>query len=345
MTVHYFLPRVDLDVTVKKTVTCDPNNQIFTVLSATHDPAYSASSPATDKDAVQQIDIGRLDGFFSDADLGLSFTEDGRLAGLNVATTGEAGEIVKSAIALAAPIANGLRIAMAQAEGPNRYQEMAEACAKIAMWGKDKTLTLTYSAAIPFASPNGSSGEMVADPSSATYDQELRGQIGNVCWTAGRSATRIPMGLDTANAPSGSVALVLRQPAIARVEIDNWDQPTCGKPLQYQTDLPPPNKTVVWSGDVEVPQHGRLYDVLIPKAAAFGKQSFTLTLSDAGTVTELKYGKTNGVAQAMGSAKSLEDATTESAAERAQRASDEEKAIAAQERLAACRADHSKCGS
>lgn len=345
MTVHYYLPRADLSLTVKKTLTCDSNATIMTVLSATHDVTYSASSPATDRDAVQQVQLGRLDGAFSDADLGFTFKNDGRLNGVNVATTGEGGQIVKSALAIAQPITGLVPLAMGSAPEP-RFEQIQEACAKIARWGgQDKTLTLTYVATVPFNSPDGSREAMVPDPASADYASDLGEIIGTVCWTAGKSVPREPMGMDPAEAPRGDIGLILRQPAVAHVEVDNWDRHFCGQPDKYDTDSTPPNKTVVWSGDVDVPQHGKLYVVLIPRAAAFGKQNFTLSLSDEGTVTDLKYGKTNGVADALGSAKSVEDTAIESPAQRAQRATDEENAIAAQQKLAACEADHSKCGN
>jgi hypothetical protein len=344
MTVHYYLPRADLDVTVKKTVSCDPNDKVFTVLSATHDLVYSASSPATDKDAVQEVDIGRLDGFLSDADVGFAFTDDGRLKGVNVASTGEAGAIVKSALALAAPILGSPPLAMAGAP-ESRFEEVRRACEKIAAWGgKDKVLTLTYVTTIPFASRDGGATMMAPDASSATYDEALGGVIGAVCVNVARSIQRPPMGMP-ASGRRGDIALMLREPALARVEIDNWDQVTCGEPRSFETSDGPATKTVVWSGEVAVPQHGTLYAVLIPKAAAFGKENFTLTLSDAGTVTELKYGKTNGTADALGAVQAAEGTMVLTPAQKAQRATDEINAIAAQEKLAACQADHSKCGS
>ena len=344
MTVHYYLPRADLTVTVKKTVSCDSNATIFTVLSATHDVTYSASSPATDKNAVQQIQLGQLDGLLSDADLAFSFTNDGRLLGLNVATTGEAGEIVKSALSIAQPITGLISPAMAGPE--SRLEEIEAACSKIAMWGgQDKALTLTYAATIPFGSPSGGVAMMIPDASSEKYAEELGGVIGAVCWKVGKSVPREPMGLDPSGAPRGDIGLVLRQPAVAHVEIDNWDQGTCGEPRGYETDLGAPHKTTVWSGEVDVPQHGNLYVVLIPKAAAFGKQNFTLALSDEGTVTQLTYGKTNGVAQALGAGSSIEASAIATPAQRTQRATDEANAIAAQEKLAACQADHAKCGN
>ena len=345
MTVHYYLPRADLSLTVKKTLSCDSNATMFTVLSATHDVAYSASSPSTDSDAVQQVQLGRLDGTFSDADLGFTFRSDGRLSGLNVATTGEGGEIIKSALAIAQPITGLVPLAMGAAPEP-RFDQIKEACENIARWGgKDKTLTLTYVATVPFNSPDGSGEPMVPDPASADYASELGEIIGMVCWTAGKSVPREPMGMDPAGVPRGDIGLILRQPAVAHVEVDNWDRHFCGQPDKDDPDPNPPNKTVVWSGDVDVPQHGKLYVVLIPRAAAFGKENFTLSLSDEGTVTELKYGKTNGVAEALGAAKSVEDTAIETPAQRAQRATDEENAIAAQQKLAACEADHSKCAN
>jgi hypothetical protein len=325
MTVHYFLPRVDLELKVTKSVACDPKYNLISVVNATtHNPIYSAAS---DADAKQAIRISDVDGFFSDADLTFDFKDDGRLSGVNVVTTGQGEQIVKSALALVQPF-------MAAVTAGEPQLSPKTECGKIAGWGgENKTISLTYEAAIPFARATEEFYELVPDASSVFYHNQLTSFIGSVCVKVGKSEPRPVMGVDPKTAMSKDVLLTLRQPAVSRVQVGNYAKPGC----QGQN-------AAVWSSLLQVPQHGTIYAVLIPKAAAFGKQDFTLALSEAGTVTQLKYGKTNGVASALNAGTDVVNAATVTPAERKQQAEDEMAAIAAQEKLAACLADHSKCG-
>jgi hypothetical protein len=52
----------------------------------------------------------------------------------------------------------------------------------------------------------------------------------------------------------------------------------------------------------------------IPKAALFGGEQFSLTLSESGAVTSLSYGKTSGAPAALGAANSVATTITPPAA-------------------------------
>lgn len=324
MTVHYFLPRADLRLTAAKSVTCDNGDHIVSVVSVTGDPVYSA-----DPAAKQEVRLKRLDGPFSDADLTFDFTEDGRLTGINTTSTGEAGEIVKSGLALIGPVLTG-GVAVALTTPP---PNPAADCANIAKWGKDRTLTLTYVASVPFTREGGSF-KFMPDLSSAAYDKLLAASIGSICGMVGAAQSRDPIGIPHVADPRGDVRLTLLQPWLSPVDVFNRSEAECNG-----------DATPVRHMLVSVPQLGEPYDLLIPRAAAFGKQTFSIKVSDAGNLTEVKYGKTNGTASALDAAAATLKAVTLTPAQQTQQANDRMAAIAAQEKLARCLADHSKCGS
>jgi hypothetical protein len=324
MTVHYFLPRADLQLTASKSVTCDSGDHIVSVVSVTGDPVYSA-----DPVAKQEVRLKRLDGPFSDADLTFNFTEDGRLLGINADTTGEAGEIVKSGLALIAPVVAGGLVVPLTSPAANPAVD----CANIASWGKDRTLTLTYTASVPFSS-GGGPFNFKPDLSSETYDRLLAGSIGSVCGVVGPAQRRDPIGIPHVDDPRGDVRLTLLQPSLSPVDVFDLSEAGCkgaATPVRHML--------------VSVPQLGEPYDLLIPRAAAFGKQTFSIKVSEAGNLTEVKYGKTNGTASALDAATAALNAATLTPAEQTQQANDRMAAIAAQEKLARCLADHTKCGS
>jgi len=322
MTVHYFLPRVDLDMKVTKSLACDADNNIMQVVSGTPTASYSA-----DGSLSRSIEISRVDGFFSDADLTFDFKDDGRLSGVNVETAGQAEEIVKTAMTVLQPILGAVGLTEARGITPK------EACEKIAAWGgQNKTISLTYVGTMRFADQAGTAAfALEPDASSIFYDSQLAPLIGSVCASAGKSLVRQAMGVQPGT--KGDVRLQLKQPAISDVQVRNFAKPKCDG-----------GSAIVWQSFVPVPQHGDDYDVLIPRAAAFGKQTFTMTLSDAGTVKQLKYGKINGVKQALNAANTAINTVNPSPTDRTKAANDRMAEIAAQEKLARCLADHSKCG-
>jgi hypothetical protein len=86
------------------------------------------------------------------------------------------------------------------------------------------------------------------------------------------------------------------------------------------------------------------YALPIPRAAVFGKQSFALTLSEAGAVTAIDYGKLTGAASPLNVATAAANAAAPaSSATQAAEVKAQADLIAQQQRLARCQAQPEKC--
>jgi hypothetical protein len=102
-------------------------------------------------------------------------------------------------------------------------------------------------------------------------------------------------------------------------------------------------KKVIWRGDVPIPTP-ELYDLPIPKAALFGAQKFTLTLSEAGAITAVEYGKNTGAAGPANAAGSIATALSpETVAAKAADLKAQADLIAQQQRLHRCQLNPTAC--
>lgn len=99
----------------------------------------------------------------------------------------------------------------------------------------------------------------------------------------------------------------------------------------------------IWTGTIQVPLP-QTYLLPIPKAALFGKQSFSLSLSEAGAVTSVDYGKNTGAASALNAAGAIATAAApETVAAKAAEVKAQADLIAQQQRLARCHANPAQC--
>jgi hypothetical protein len=82
----------------------------------------------------------------------------------------------------------------------------------------------------------------------------------------------------------------------------------------------------------------------IPKAALFGKQTFSLSLSEAGTITAVDYGKQTGAAGALNAAGSIATAVDpETPTAKAADLKAQADIIAQQQRLLRCQRAPASC--
>lgn len=96
-TLSYFLPKAQTTLTVTQTLTCNAaGDALFQVVTVNPSTVYSS-----DTSQPQKIIPSSISSAVSDADISFTFTDDGRLSGVNTATTGQGGAIVKSALAVA----------------------------------------------------------------------------------------------------------------------------------------------------------------------------------------------------------------------------------------------------
>src|ERR1700722_14946030 len=100
-TTSYYFPKAETQISITQTLSCnakgDTLHQVVTV-----SPSTTYSSDLTVAPAV--FTPGSLDGTFSDTDIGFTFTDDGRLSGLNVTSAGQGGTIVKDIVSVAAAV-------------------------------------------------------------------------------------------------------------------------------------------------------------------------------------------------------------------------------------------------
>jgi hypothetical protein len=98
VTYTYYPARANSIVTVVQTIDCTSDQtQVVTLETATVNTVYFADYS---KDPYT-FPIKKVDGFFADSDVGLTFTDDGRLKSINQSSTGQCETIIKSAITLA----------------------------------------------------------------------------------------------------------------------------------------------------------------------------------------------------------------------------------------------------
>jgi hypothetical protein len=89
---------------------------------------------------------------------------------------------------------------------------------------------------------------------------------------------------------------------------------------------------------------GSTYELPIAKPAAFGKSTFSLTLSDAGAITFLSYSKTNGTSAALDAANGVSTAfKSKTTAADVAEAKAEADFIVHQQRVVRCRATPQAC--
>ena len=315
--ITYFPPIAHTKVTVTQALDCDKNKQqIFAANSVAQVTTFSGDHRLGHERTFQ---MSGLDGNFSDTNLTFTLTEDGRLKTVNAETTGEAGAVVTSAITLA-----GAVVALGGGGPP---VAPPTACDIIADWGKDKSVSLVYSATLDSDS-NYVSGDVRLTPSPDSQDlyDALKGfklpEL-DLILRVGAIETMTPVAADLGSSKD-VIPLTLNKTANVRLAVLAHDKP-------------------LWNQDVIIPTT-ETYSLPIPKSALFGKETFALTLSDSGAVTSVTYAKLTGVSSALSAAGAV--ATAEkppSAADRAADLKGQADEIAQLSRLARCRANPTTC--
>lgn len=320
---RYYFPKAESRVQVTQAIACDTEkkNLIF-AHSGSVTTAYSA-----DRDRKQvSFKLSDVSGSWANGDNAFTYTDDGRLKTVNSSSTGKGEEIINAAIKL-----GGIALNLAGGGAPLGAAE--KPCDIIEKHGGGKPINLTYVGPFDYASPKSPK----PDPSSSDLYRRL----------AAAGATM----------PTFAVDAVDKDKAPTAAAYSAWDRnpdPTADSkvvPLKltghrlYEASLKVRNANGdedLWRGDILVPE-GQ-YALPIPKAAFFGKQTFGIALSEAGTITSLSYGTESGTAAGMNSLSAIgsaiqgpDDATKAAAAKGSA------DLIAQLNRLAACRAKPDTC--
>jgi hypothetical protein len=316
----YYPSRSNSLVTVTQTIDCNSDQTALIIL---HSTAVNTLYSADYSKGPYSVQIKKIDGFFADSDVGFNFFDDGRLKSINATTTGQSETILKSAIAL------GTAIGPLGGGAPPAKETIPE-CATVQSRGKGKPVTLIYAANIDYGK-DADVGRLELRPtpdSAGLYAELSKGNRLPLLQVIINPPSRIKSGASSISSSSGSfddaVLLTLQETENVQVDVKASGQ-------------------AIWSGNITIPGKNT-YALPIPRAALFGKQNFSLTLSEAGAITQIDYGKNTGAAGPLDAATSAATAAAPgSTASKAAEVKAQADLIAQQQRLARCEANPAQC--
>jgi hypothetical protein len=318
---RYYPSRARTTVSVTQSVDCTADKTALFVLNT---PAVTTVYSADYTQKPYTLAIKSLDGAVSDTDVSFSFYDDGRLKSVNSSSTGEGETIAKSAVSLVTAVAALGGGAPPPVKG---LPPVLDECRKVSNWGGGKPVTLTYGLVLDPPVDSNIPVEFIIDPASATIFGLLQSKLPtmNVKVTAtGQPQSGARVVADSVNQDSGVVPLTLQEAQNVKLEV-----------LQ--------NGQAIFTTYLTVPQAGT-YQLPMPKAALFGKQSFALALSEAGTITTIEYGKLSGSASAFNVGAAAAGALApKSAADKAAEIKGQADLIAQQQRLIRCQSQPTQC--
>lgn len=316
VTYKYYPSKWSATVSVTQTVGCNAAKTTTVLLnSASVTTAYSSKTNAT----PFQLKVKELQNLSADVDMTMTFTDDGRLKSINQSTTGQGESIVKSAVSLISAV--GAKTMFSPPGKGATPSATLKACTEIDNWGGNKPVTLTYRA--PIDSENlDKVVNLVAAPESENLHQLLINILPTLTVRVGK-VTDVTSGPSYDKQDSDVVLLELQKIGTVDIEIISSSS---DKELGRSRIVIPKEET---------------YKLPIPKAALFGKQSFALTLSEAGAVTSVGYGNTVGTAGALNALSAI--AGTQTAAAEAADLMSQADLIAQQQRLVLCQTKPDQC--
>jgi hypothetical protein len=373
VTEDYYFPKASIKFTITQTIGCMPDNkQLISAVSVTAAPA-----------AVADLDgeIGHFhyrsdDNTVVDTDLVFKYTLDGRLSAVNSTSTGEAGTIVKSAVALATSVAT-------RAVGPQGAPTEADiiaACAVVDRFGaggakagtgaaaSPKTLSLTYTLSTSAIVDAGNAVQIIPDDTNTGEapwrpGQPVRVQADINSRVAYDALHKIIPGLEFVVSPLGAA-----QPLSTRAV---WEpNPAAGDtkasdpahyldgagfaPLQLNKVARAGMQIIgpggdwsrpvpIWKSYFQLPVRDYLF-LPVPVGKPFGKATFALTLAEDGSIASLEYAKNSGAADALAAAGAVATALKppNAAAEAASLGAQADE-IYEQRRLVICRTAPASC--
>ena len=266
---------------VTQTIGCSKDK---TSLATANEPSVTTSYSSDLDKPPFSINIKKLDGFYADSDFTMTYTDDGRLKSINQSTTGQGETIVKAAVTLATTIAT-MGLVRKRVKHPDK---VLDECTVIEAWaGAGKPVTLVYETAITLEKL-GTTIEMEPAPSSKHLYESFKNKLSKPTVDAGKivdSASGPRYEGSSNEVPDNMVSLKLQKAGYVDLNFSVYSEP-------------------IGSARIVIPGN-ETYSLPIPKAALFGKQTFSLILSEAGAVTSVGYGKTAGTAGALNAAGSV----------------------------------------
>jgi hypothetical protein len=343
VTVQYFHPKLDARLRVTETVSCTKDNQIIAAATPAWTSAYSAS-----RYAAAPVHLKQLGGPLADAAMTFTFTSDGRLLTVNESTTGHGQEVLDSAIKILTTVVASGAVGFDKSGLPDKHLKPTPAkiaCDKIRALGDNKPITVAFDGPLnlersappehgKIPPPPTTPQNIPADLSTSPFYGDIAQAIGGICVRL--EPVDGPLAYPVTAGGTYAATLELVQPALLKATTFVAVYGGC-EPMAARTQ--------VSMDELRVPQFGSVYDVPIPHAAMFGKQTFGLELSDAGTITKLQYDKETGAPQVMGVLNQAADSYAGLPAQETARMQAERARIAEQEKYVACIADSTKCGN
>ncbi|MGH6872478.1 MAG: hypothetical protein ACREHE_13330 [Rhizomicrobium sp.] len=290
VTYTYYLPTSQTTLTLTEAISCTKDK---TALIVTSTPDVATVYMA-DMDGGQTLKVRDLDGSFADSDPAPSFSEDGRLKGFTLTQTGQGSAIVKSLVTLVADASKlGGSVGVAPKHAPPK-PKLTDQCNYIDQHGSSGSLTLIVARklnladSLPppsnlafFTDPAIDRGLLVDNPEAYAM---LRDHLPKILAHID-SSPEIQVADASCTANDSQLPLHLRKTKNVTVDF------LVGTVRKGATSVVVPGNSATSA-----------YCIALPKAAPFGTNKFSLTLTDSGAITGLEYNKTNGTQDALSSA-------------------------------------------
>ena len=317
VTYKYYPAKSQSTVTVTQTVDCNTAKTAVTVVnSAAITTVYSADY----SQAPRTLALKKLNGALADSDVTIHFFDDGRLKSINGYATGQGETILKSAITALGAVA-ALGVATRTTSEP-----VLQECTDLSTLGAGKPVTISYALDFDPAALGATPHALKVLPASDPVYQKLKNQLPRLQVS---SSGVTPVGQRASYAPTTGAA----GPDLQVVKLQQIGSATLNVLSQGQG---------FFEAHVLVPLTDT-YDVPLPQAAVFGKVSYSLTLTEAGAVSSIEYGKLAGAASGANLISAAATALAPPSATQAADVKAQADLIAQQQRLARCQAQPDKC--
>ena len=266
--VSYYHPTAQINVKATQTVLCkDDGNQNYQVFSTTQvvfTPNYIAGNKG------DTIDFSEFDGFFSDAEIEVDLSQDGRLLGINGSSTGQGKALFSTAVDIALAGSFGLT-------GNDRPKtDIDEACASFISRYKDKPQTIVRHET--FSNLSAGNTFNLNDTGNAVGNFKFLLPSIQLIIEFGNELERRVSCDDSKCDSYPSVTLIRHKPAtIVALASNRLPDGTMTEPLKVTQD------TFLY------PIVDKTYEVPLFAKSLFGKAEAKLQLGEAGEIKKLKY--------------------------------------------------------
>ncbi len=311
VTYNYYQATWSSSVVVTQTVGCSAKlDSVMYVHSSTVSTSFGRDSTKP----PFKLRIKDLDGVVADAEVAITFTDDGRLKSINQSSTGQGESVIKAFAGVHGTLSALGAWALALDGSPQRD------CADIDKWGDKKPISLIYRVSLS-AKDVGTTVDLKASAESENLYKKIQSHLPTYSAKVEIDGDVTPVA-QYSGGTSDHVFLELQKTKRIKVTVSSSKNETVGT---ARVTIPTPDT----------------YKLPIPKAALFGKQSFAISLTDAGAISSLGYGRTVGTAGALNALNAIASLDTP-AAEAAELKAVAD-VLAQQQRIVLCQTKPDQC--